>query len=90
VQFLALGIVTMGILSEGNLDTQGDRKRRQVTTRIAAVFRQATVVRFSRVALAAEILGQRGGRALHRIGVGPWVVMAAAVYETMLRIRIAD
>jgi hypothetical protein len=47
-------------------------------------------VRLSRTALAAEILGQLGGGALHRVSVGLGVVMAAAVDETVLRIWIGN
>jgi len=40
--------------------------------------------------LAAEILAQLGCGALHRVGVGLGVVMAAAVDETVLRIWIGN
>jgi hypothetical protein len=40
--------------------------------------------------LAAEILGQLGCGALHRVSVGLGVVMAAAVDETVLRIWIGN
>jgi hypothetical protein len=40
--------------------------------------------------LAAEILGQLGCGALHRVSVGLRIVMAAAIDESVLRIRIGD
>ena len=65
---------------EGGPDARAPGRRTSAMTKAALSGR----------ALAAEILGQPGCGALHRVSVGLRVVMAAAVNESVLRIRVGD